>query len=137
MGRDVHSLLLSIQHFLCQPHTASPTVQGALKYGFGEAVLVCDMPKPCKFPSLDSCQEKFLWTYKEADLAPHPVVGRVLQVGDKRKVSSGAWFRKPGYFFSEVAGMVHVSQPEENGGNRRLVALELGKDMTGLDLPSH
>ena len=27
-----------------------------MKDGFGEAVVACDMPKPCKFPSLDSCQ---------------------------------------------------------------------------------
>ena len=27
------------------------------------------MPEPCKFPSLDSCQKRFLWTHKEADVA--------------------------------------------------------------------
>ena len=54
--------------------TASPTLQGSLKDGFGQASVACDMPKPCKFPSLDSCQKRFLWTYKEVDLAPHPVV---------------------------------------------------------------
>ena len=57
--------------------TASPTLQGALKDGFRQAVLVCDMPKPSKFPSLDSCKKRFLWTHKEVDLAPHPVVGLV------------------------------------------------------------
>ena len=31
----------------------------ALKDGVGEAVLACDMPEPCKFPSLDSCQKSF------------------------------------------------------------------------------
>ena len=35
---------------------------------FGEAVMACDRPEPCKFPSLDSCQKSFLWTYKEVDL---------------------------------------------------------------------
>ena len=65
---------------------ASPTLQGALKDGFGEAVMVCDMPEPCKFPFLDTCLKRFLWTHKEVDLAPHPVVGLVLQVGG---VSSG------------------------------------------------
>ena len=30
----------------------------------------------------DSCQKRFLWTHKEVDLAPLPVVGLVLQVGD-------------------------------------------------------
>ena len=40
----------------------------------------CDVPEPCKFPSLASCQERFLWTHKEADLAPHPVVGLVTKL---------------------------------------------------------
>ena len=64
------------------PTTASPTLQGALKDGFGEAAVACDIPKPCKLPSLDSCQKKFLWTYREADLALQPIVGLVLRVGD-------------------------------------------------------
>ena len=42
------------------PTTASPTLQGALKDGVGEAVVACDIPEPCQFPSLDSCQKKFL-----------------------------------------------------------------------------
>ena len=37
------------------PTTALPTLQGALKDGFGEAVVACDIPEPCKFPSLDNC----------------------------------------------------------------------------------
>ena len=65
MGRDVHCLVLSIRHFLCK---------GALKDGFGEAVVTCDMPEACKFPSPDGCQRRFLWTHKEADLVPHTVV---------------------------------------------------------------
>ena len=36
------------------PTTALPTLQGALKDGFREAVVACDTPEPCKFPSLDS-----------------------------------------------------------------------------------
>ena len=31
------------------PTTASPTLQGALKNGFKEAVVACDMPESCKF----------------------------------------------------------------------------------------
>ena len=31
------------------PATASPTLQGALKDGFGEADVACDMPESCKF----------------------------------------------------------------------------------------
>ena len=70
------------------PITTVPTLQGALKDGFGEAVVACNMPEPCKFPSLDTCQKRFLWTHKEVDLAPHSVVGLVLQVGDMEKFPS-------------------------------------------------
>ena len=38
MGRDASSLMLSIQHFTL-PTTTSPSLQGALKGGFGEAVV--------------------------------------------------------------------------------------------------
>ena len=44
--------------------------------------MACDMPEPCKFPSYDSCQQRFLCTHKEVDLAPNPIVGVVLKVGD-------------------------------------------------------
>ena len=72
MGRDVHPLMLPIQHF--------PTLKGALEDGFGEVVFACAMPEPCKFPSPGSCQKRFLWPHKEVDLTPHPVVDLVLQV---------------------------------------------------------
>ena len=35
------------------PTTVSPSLQGALKNGFGKAVTAWYVPKPCKFPSLD------------------------------------------------------------------------------------
>ena len=69
------------------PTTASPTLQGALVDSFGEDAVACDMPEPFQFPSFDSCQKRFLWTHKEVDLAPHPVVGFVLQVEDAEKFS--------------------------------------------------
>ena len=74
------------------PTTASPILQGALKNGFGEVVVACDMPEPCKFPSLDSCQKRFLWVHKEAGLALHPVVGLVLQVGESEKLPRALGF---------------------------------------------
>ena len=67
------------------PSMVSPTLQGALKDDFGEAVVACHLPEPCKLWSLDSCQKRFLWTHKEVDLVPHPVIGLVLQVGDVEK----------------------------------------------------
>ena len=60
--------------------------------------MACDMPEPCKFPSLDSCQKRFLWTHKEVDLAPHPVVGLVLQIGDTEKIAIGRFLTFYYYF---------------------------------------
>ena len=59
-----------------------PTLQSALKDGFGEAVT---MPEPCKFLSLDSSHKKLLWAHKEADLAPYPVTGLAFRAGDVEK----------------------------------------------------
>ena len=71
---------------------ASPTLQGALKNDFGEAVVACSMPELCKFPSLDSCQKRFMWTHKRVYLAPHPAVSLVLQVGDAEKFPQALGF---------------------------------------------
>ena len=56
------------------PTTASPTLQGALKDDIAESSMACDISEPCKFPFPDRCQKRFLWTHRESDLAPHPVV---------------------------------------------------------------
>ena len=74
------------------PTMALPILQGALKDDFGEVVMVRDMPERCKFPCSNSCQKKFLWTHKKADLAPQPVVGLVLQVGDAKTCQTLAKF---------------------------------------------
>ena len=50
-SRDV-SLFDVVHPAFPLPTMASPTLQGALKDGFGEDVLACDMPEPCKFLSL-------------------------------------------------------------------------------------
>ena len=75
------------------PTTVSPTLQGDLKDGFGEAVVACDISEPSKFPSLDSCQKRFLCTQKEVDLAPLPVFGLVLQAGDAEKFPQELGFK--------------------------------------------
>ena len=122
MDRDVHSLMLSIQHFLLLTR-ALPTFQGALKDGFGETVVACDMPEPCKFPSLHSCQKGFLWTHKEVDLALHPVVGLVIQVGDAEKFPHALGFESLDPFFRvRKHGALHPQKPlrlirdREDGG---------------------
>ena len=47
--------------------------------------MACDTPELCKFPSLDIARKGFLWTYKEVDLAPHPVISLVFQVRGAEK----------------------------------------------------
>ena len=93
------------------PTMALPTLQGALKNAFGEAVMVNDMPEPCKFPSLDSCQKRFLWTHKEVDHAPHPIICLVFQVEDADKFPQALGFRSLDPFFSESLSRVHALQP--------------------------
>ena len=78
----------------------------ALKDGFGEAVVARDMPELVEFPSLESCQKRFLWLHKEVDVASHPVFGLVLQVEDVKKFSQALSIE-----ISETTCRLHVSQP--------------------------
>ena len=50
-GRDL-SLFDVVHPAVPLSTTALPILQGALKDGFGEAVVACDKPEPCKSPSL-------------------------------------------------------------------------------------
>ena len=79
-----------------------------MKDGFGEAVVACDMPEPCKFLSLDSCKKRFLWTNKGVDLGPHPVVGLVPQVGHTEKFPQALGFES---LYSVLRVGNQVSQP--------------------------
>ena len=74
--------------------------------GFGEAVLPCDVPQPCKFSFLDSGQKRFLWTHKEVALAPHLVFGLVLHVGDTVNFPHALGFKTLDHIFcqSQQAG---------------------------------
>ena len=71
--------------------------------------MACDMPEPCRFLSLESCQKSFLWTHKEVDLALHPVVGLVLQVGDTEKFPHARGFESVDPFFQnqQAGSMFH------------------------------
>ena len=85
--------------------------------------MACDMPETGKFPSLDSCQEQFLWTHKEVDLAPHPVVGLVLQVGDTEKFPQALGYKSLDPFFRVSKQGQCFTAEEEDGGDKRLVEL--------------
>ena len=84
-----------------------------------------DMPRPCKFPSLDSCQKRFPWTHKEVDLALHPVVGLVLQVGDMEKFSDALGFESPDPFFRVRKQGPCFIVTLEGGDDKVFVQLEL------------
>ena len=88
----------------------SPTLQGALKYGFEEAVMVRDMPEPRKFPSLDSCQKKFLWTPGQLILLhPHSLVlwsKQEMRRSSNRHLVSKDWIL---FFLSQQAGSMFHS----------------------------
>ena len=74
------------------------------------------MLEPCKFPSLESCQKRFLWIHKEVDLAPHPVVGLVLQVGDAEKFPCAFGFESLDPFFRVSKQGPCVTAAEKDGG---------------------
>ena len=97
--------------------------------------MTCDKPKPCKLASLDSCQKRFLRTHKGVDLAPHPVVGLALQVGNAEKFPQALGFEslhpslrvsKQGPCFTAI----------EDGGDKRLVEPELACEADGVAPPA-
>ena len=100
-------------------NTASPILQGSLKDSLGEAVVACDMPESCKFPSLDSCQKRFLRTHKEVELAPHPVVGLVHRVGNTEKFPQALGFESLDLLFRISRQSPCSTAIEEDG--RRIV----------------
>ena len=97
--------------------------------------MACDMPEPCKFPSLDSCQRRFLWTQEEVDLAPHAVVGLVLQVGDAKKFPLHLVSKTRILFFGVSKQGPCFTATEEDGGDKSLVQLELACETEGVGPP--
>ena len=82
---------------------ASSTLQGALKNGFGEAV-VCDIPEPHELQSLDCCTKRFLWTHKEADRFTHSVIGAPNRRCEKSSLALGL----KSQVFSKSVSRLHV-----------------------------
>ena len=69
-------------------------------------------------------RKKFSWTYKDVDLALHPVGGLVLQVGDAGKFPRALGFENldPSFRVSKRDPRVTA---EEDEGDKRLVQLKL------------
>ena len=85
--------------------------------------MACDMPEPCKFLSLDSCQKRSLRTHKGVDLAPHQVIGLVLQLGDAKKFPQALAFEGLDSFLSVNKQGPCFTPTEEDRGDERLVEL--------------
>ena len=50
--------------------------------------MTCDMSKPCKFLSLDSCQQRFLWTYVVDRVLKHNYLYVDIVMGDRYSVQN-------------------------------------------------
>ena len=79
-------------------------------------------------------EKKFSWTYKDVDLALHPVGGLVLQVGNVEKFPQALGFKSLNPFFSCKQGP-YFKALEENGGDKRLAELELAYEADGVAQP--
>ena len=86
---------------------------------------MADRPEPCKVPSLGSRQKRFLWIHKEVDLAPHTIVGLVLQGGDTEKFLMHLVSKAQILFFRVSEQGPCFTAMEEDGADMRLVELEL------------
>ena len=113
----------------------SLTLQGTLKDGFGEAVVVCDMTKLYKFPPLDSCQKRFQWTHKGVDLALHPVTGLVIQGGDAEKFPHALGFESLDAFFPVSKQGRCFTATDEDESDKRLSQPELACKAESVALP--
>ena len=92
------------------------------------------MPEPCKFPSLGSCQKRFLWIHEEADLVLHSVAGPVLQGGDTEKFPQALGFKSLDPLF-RVSKQGPSFTATEDGGDKRPVQLELACKADDAALP--
>ena len=76
-----------------------------------------------------------MWTHKEVDFAPHQVVGLVLQAGYAEKFPQALGFENLGPFYGVSRQGPCFTAIEENGGDERLVQLELACKADGVSLP--
>ena len=97
--------------------------------------MACDMPESREFSSLGSCQKRFLWAHKEADLTPHPVIGLVLQVGGAEMFPRALGFQSLDLFLRVSKQGPCLRAIEEDEGDKRLVQLALTCDVDGAASP--
>ena len=77
-----------------------------------------------------------MWhAHEEVDLAPHPVVGLVLQVEDVERFPHALGFENLDPFFRVNELSPYFTTIEEDGGDKRLVELELACEADGVAPP--
>ena len=84
--------------------------------------MACNVPEPSEFPSLDSCQKKFLWAHNGVGRVPHPAIGLVLQVGIAEKFPHALGFESLDPFLRvSKQGPCFTAVQENGGGDETLV----------------
>ena len=73
--------------------------------------------------------------HQVVDLAPHPVVGLVLQVGNGEKFPQAFGFAGLDAFFGVSKQGPRVTAIDEDSGNKRLLQLELACKADGVTPP--
>ena len=108
MGRDVHSLMLSFQHFSADHRVAhlSKVPRRMVVEGLYWRV-TC--PSHASFRLLTVARRGSCGFHKEVGLGPHPVVGIVLQIEDAKKFPQALGFESLDRFFQSWSG-IHISQ---------------------------
>ena len=76
----------------------------------------------------------YYYYYKEVYLAPHPIVGPLLQVGDAEKFFKELCFQSLDPFFTVSKQGPCFTAMEEGEGDKRLVQLELACQADGVAL---
>ena len=80
-----------------------------------------EMPEPCQFPSLASCQKRFLWALKEAGPAPQSVISLELRVRDAEKLPQALDLKNLHLFFSINKQGPYLTAIEKDRGDKILV----------------
>ena len=97
------------------------------------------MLEPCKFPSPNSWQRRFLWTHKEVGPVLHPVIGFAFQVGAPEEFPSALSFKSldPSFQSQQAGSMYHSHgggwrrQAELRGSTKNVSVLAFRKFPTG------